>query len=439
MGLKNSGKSKILQSFQRAHSDQVFYVDLRHHTNILEGLIAIVESHYQLINEEKEVKQNPLSLSHYPSPSSAVKSIVTSRYHYWRKKLFPTSVSAAHTASAAVSAVTGGKVSNDHWQRIFLKVQQLNKPTSPTSTSPLSTSASEKKTQIALLHSYIEAMREEWGDVITIIIDEANNAFQFLSNSDSDCDSDRYLETKALFNYFIALTKQYGKVSDVMSYAMLSSVLCANDDFSFPYPYPFYSSQPSSDHTTFFYDVHYFTSYLFCDELIPCDAFQLLTEQWGMKEQLAAAFIDYYGGNIHTLYHSFRTFQHSLQSFQPHQSSDIINVQRCLFHCQQHHPTHIEEVVEILRQLSERGVHPLLSQHYHYDSPAVVMMISHRIGNIVQRSNQTILEGVAASLWQREEMREVVFGLVPSSQAMRLSIAYCLPLSSNSNKNVTTK
>lgn len=216
MGLKNSGKSKILQSFQRAHSDQVFYVDLRHHTNILEGLIAIVESHYQLINEEKEVKQNPLSLSHYPSPSSAVKSIVTSRYHYWRKKIFPTSISAAHTASAAVSAVTGGKVSNDHWQRFFLKVQQLNKPTSSTTTSPLSTSASEKKTQIALLHSYIEAMREEWGDVITIIIDEANNAFQFLSNS-ADCDSDRYLETKALFNYFIALTKQYGKVSDLIS------------------------------------------------------------------------------------------------------------------------------------------------------------------------------------------------------------------------------
>ena len=86
----------------------------------------------------------------------------------------------------------------------------------------------------------------------------------------------------------------------------------------------------------------------------------------------------------------------------------------------------LTEAIINVERLSEEGMSPISPADYVFHNDAVLTLLAHRVANIVQRSNQTILEGVVASLWAREGMEGIVFALIPCSQTMRLAIALTL-------------
>ena len=149
--------------------------------------------------------------------------------------------------------------------------------------------------------------------------------------------------------------------------------------------------------------------FLFAGEVSPKEMYKLLTQQWKVSEDLSFALISLYGGHIYNTYKALMRLRKLKEDFYAFDANLSANIDMCF----EVKDDEKEKVKIYLRQLAERGFVPLKKRN----DPIAEVISKHNVGGVVLKTALNV--GLAKSVWNGD----FEFGLVPSSQSMRLLIA----------------
>ena len=218
---------------------------------------------------------------------------------------------------------------------------------------------------------------------LTIIIDEANIYFKEAKEG----------EVKDILALIVRLTKQERKLN----------VIIASSENSFPYELRRLGVNMADLRK------HYIIG-----DLSPKDTYKLLTEQWYLGPNLAAALINLYGGHLYTIANALSDFYVEGESYEPIVSYGPVfqgQVELCLDEClSSENERTRKRIVPALKTLAETGFLEMKSI-----DPIAKSIAKHNVGGFVPR------EAFAPSI--PNELRDDKDGVVPSSQMMRMVIA----------------
>jgi len=218
---------------------------------------------------------------------------------------------------------------------------------------------------------------------LTIIIDEANIYFKEAKEG----------EVKDILALIVRLTKQNSKLN----------VIIASSENSFPYELRRLGVNMADLRK------HYIIG-----DLSPKDTYKLLTEQWYLGPNLAAALINLYGGHLYTIANALSDFYVEGESYEPIVSYGPVfqgQVELCLDEClSSENERTRKRIVPALKTLAETGFLEMTSI-----DPIAKSIAKHNVGGFVPK------EAFAPSI--PKELRKRLDGVVPSSQMMRMVIA----------------
>jgi len=138
--------------------------------------------------------------------------------------------------------------------------------------------------------------------------------------------------------------------------------------------------------------------------------YKLLTTKWGVRDSLALALIDHFGGHIWDTYLALIRLNSNREEFialDPQLGQDVL---KCL-----KWEGNKEQMKMTLRQIAESGFSPLIDQ----DDPIAEVISKNNVGGVVKSGCKVI--GLPFDAWGENKI-----GLVPSKQSMRLAIAEVL-------------
>jgi len=138
--------------------------------------------------------------------------------------------------------------------------------------------------------------------------------------------------------------------------------------------------------------------------------YKLLTTKWGVRENLALALIDHYGGHIWDTYLALNRLNSHREEFRALVPQLGQGVVKCL-----KWEGNKEQMKMTLCQIAESGFSPLSDQ----DDPIAEVISKNNVGGVVQSGYSTV--GLPFDAWGKNKI-----GLVPSKQSMRLAIAEVL-------------
>ena len=221
---------------------------------------------------------------------------------------------------------------------------------------------------------------------LTIIIDEANIYFK---QSKED-------EVKDILALIVKLTKQDSKLN----------VILASSENSLPYELRRLGVNMAD------LQEHYIIG-----DLSPKDTYKLLTEQWCLGPNLAAALINLYGGHLYTIANALSDFYVDGESYEPIVSYGPVfrgQVKLCLYECSRSEDEDTRKrIVPALKTMAETGFLEMKSI-----DPIAKSIDKHYVGGFVPEA------AFAPSI--PKELRNDEDGVVPSSQMMRMVIASAL-------------
>jgi len=136
--------------------------------------------------------------------------------------------------------------------------------------------------------------------------------------------------------------------------------------------------------------------------------FKLLTAEWKLTDSLALALINLYGGHLYDIYLALIRLRESKEDFIPFMAIRSSRIAMCFKEI-------IEQnvLVDTLKVLAETGFAPLEDRN----DPVAEVLSKHNVAGVVMQASLNV--GLPKSVWGDE----CEYGLVPSSQSMRLLIA----------------
>ena len=161
------------------------------------------------------------------------------------------------------------------------------------------------------------------------------------------------------------------------------------------------------------YNINDIQLFIHSNELSPKNIYKLLIEIWKIKHNLSIALISIYGGNIHNIYNVLLKFNKLKTKFIPINSNFKLNVQNCL----DSNEINISKMKIMLEKLAINGFVALTKRN----DPIAIVMSDNNVCDIITNESTNI--GFNESLWN-----EAIdgYGIVPTSQSMRLAIAFVL-------------
>ena len=153
-----------------------------------------------------------------------------------------------------------------------------------------------------------------------------------------------------------------------------------------------------------------FTEYIYAGEVPPNEMYKLLTTKWGVRDNLALALIDHFGGHIWDTYLALNRLNSDREEFialDPQLGQDVV---RCL-----KWEGNKEQMKMTLCQIAESGFSPLSDQ----DDPIAEVISKNNVGGVVKKRSTVV--GLPLDAWGKSKI-----GLVPSKQSTRLAIAEVL-------------
>jgi hypothetical protein len=151
------------------------------------------------------------------------------------------------------------------------------------------------------------------------------------------------------------------------------------------------------------------SEYIFAGEVPPNEMYKLLTEEWKIPENLSLALMSLYGGHIYSVYRALESLMLKKKAFVPLDPNTYADIQKCF---KEDVDTNI--LVEKFKLLAEVGFAPLLER----EEPVAEVLSRNNVAGVVPQGSLMI--GLRESVWTTYRCK---FGLVPSSQSIRLSIA----------------
>lgn len=151
------------------------------------------------------------------------------------------------------------------------------------------------------------------------------------------------------------------------------------------------------------------TDYIFAGEVPPNKMLRLLREEWGVKDHLASALLEHYGGHIYDMYLKIPEIlvTRDLEAIDA-------SVYGCVIQCLKVDATLLPQMIQVLRDLVETGFSSLDDPL----DPVAEVISRNNIGGVIRKQATTI--GLPRSVFKTN------FGIVPSRQSTRLSIASVL-------------
>lgn len=193
----------------------------------------------------------------------------------------------------------------------------------------------------------------------------------------------------------------------------------------------------SLTHTPIKFNLENFTGKLFNFECSPKETYYFLTTELSMKDNLATEIIDQNGGNLYKIHLFLQKIKH-FNSAQNHNFISVLaynNVLECL---QQKKLSVLEKsrLCVILTQLAQSGFAPIESfrdvnkdsvKDVHkdviisYKDPLVKLLNENNVANLIECGDDSMVFGI-----NPEVLKHHFVGLVPSSQKIRIAIAYVI-------------
>mmetsp|Transcript_11280 Transcript_11280/g.18944 ORF Transcript_11280/g.18944 Transcript_11280/m.18944 type:complete len:487 (-) Transcript_11280:289-1749(-) len=220
---------------------------------------------------------------------------------------------------------------------------------------------------------------------VTLIIDEANLPLTLKSYTSAD----KIEETRAVLQLLTRLTKQEKKLN----------VLLVSSEHVFP----FRLSDPRLN-----FNIEFITRAIFVGEIPPKDMIRLLRDEWNIRENLALALMSIYGGQYYNAYRAIGELVMRGEDFYPFGFHDPQGILRCFKELGKDQ----ESLVHVLEQLAVTGFAGVLDR----EDPVAEVLSKNNVAGVVGRSS--IVVGLPRDMWLGNE-----YGLVPTSQTMRLRIA----------------
>jgi hypothetical protein len=152
------------------------------------------------------------------------------------------------------------------------------------------------------------------------------------------------------------------------------------------------------------------TKFIFAGEVPPNEMFRLLSEEWKLSEDLSLALLSLYGGHIWDIYQALMRLREPKKDFYLFDANLSANIRNCF-----KDEIKEEEMKVALKQLAESGFLPLQDR----EDPIAKVISKNNVGGVVSRTALNV--GLPESVW--DAYGDFEYGLVPSSQSMRLLIA----------------
>ncbi len=148
--------------------------------------------------------------------------------------------------------------------------------------------------------------------------------------------------------------------------------------------------------------------FLFAGEIPPKEMLKLLTTVWKLTDTLALALVNLYGGHLYDIYLALIRLRKLKTRFTPFIANHSAGIAKCF-------KENVDKklLVDTLKLLAEAGFAPLKDQ----DDPIAEVLSKHNVAGVVMQTSLNV--GLPDRVWDGENE----YGLVPSSQSMRLLIA----------------
>ena len=191
-------------------------------------------------------------------------------------------------------------------------------------------------------------------------------------------------------------------------------IILASSEHSFPF-------RLSSDMN---FNCQNFSSYIFAGEIAPNKMYQLLTTQWGVKENLALALIDIYGGHILDAVYAINGLSLDREKFVTTSVwNDLGNNISCCLRSKD------GRTLDTLMELAKLGYVSL--PDWGAEDPIIKNISENNVGSVINSSAKVI--GLDDQLLKSSDE----YGLIPNKQSMRLLIAKNKYILHYSNRNHT--
>lgn len=225
---------------------------------------------------------------------------------------------------------------------------------------------------------------------LTIVVDEANLVFDKSKVEDIQ-------PAKDVLQLFTALTKETKKVN----------VLLVSSEYAFPFLL----------YEDLGFNLQNIEKLMFMGEVPPFKMFELLTTKWGMRDNLALALVDAFGGHIWNTRVAVKEIARGLTDFSCEAAwgATIEAVEPCLQWAEEN--DRVEDMRKALEALVSDSFYPIRRR----GDPIARTIARNNVGGLVRRGG--IMIGLNQSAWDGHNCN---YGLVPSSQGMRLIIAAML-------------
>ena len=158
------------------------------------------------------------------------------------------------------------------------------------------------------------------------------------------------------------------------------------------------------------FNIDHLSKLMFAGEVSPKDMMRLLIGEWGVKEHLAKALVNHYGGHIYNTYVAITNLKYEKSMLIPLNPILSQNVYYCLNHASEH-----PDIIGTLSLLAEKGFVPIEQ----LDDPIAQILSEHDVAGVIIESGNVMGYSI-------DDFGACKFALVPSYQSMRLIIAECL-------------
>ena len=153
------------------------------------------------------------------------------------------------------------------------------------------------------------------------------------------------------------------------------------------------------------------TGFIFAGEVPPDKVYELLTERWGVGQNLAATLIDHFGGHLYDIHEKLKELNTKRGVFRAGKQSQADSVRMCLdFNGDK------KRMRFLLTQIAEKGFAPIIT----ITDPLAGIISENNVGGLVRFESATVI-GLPDAVWEKHEI-----GLIPSKQSIRLVIAKVL-------------
>lgn len=153
------------------------------------------------------------------------------------------------------------------------------------------------------------------------------------------------------------------------------------------------------------------SNYIFAGEVPPSKMMALLQNEWGVKEHLAIALIEHYGGHIYDMYLNIPELVTKKLAF------DALDpfLSHCVAQCLKVEDAMKPRMFAILQELAETGFCPLDDDA----DPLAEVISQSNVGGVVR--SRSVAIGLPPDVFKRNGNAE--YGLIPTKHSMRLAIA----------------